>query len=58
MAGGGAYGNEGRHPASEGDAYFIRLNATVGFYSGSKRGEEHDMVLAERPSFWFHTTDP
>src|ERR1051325_5847842 len=42
VAGGGADGNEGRYPAKEGDAYFIRLNTTVGFYSGSKEGEQHD----------------
>ncbi|MFN0168396.1 MAG: cupin domain-containing protein, partial [Bryobacteraceae bacterium] len=48
VAGGGADGNEGRYPAQEGDAYFIRLNATVGFYSGSKPGEPHDLVLAVR----------
>lgn len=53
VAGGGADGNEGRYPAREGDAYFIRLNATVGFYSGSKAGEEHDLILAVRSSFPF-----
>jgi mannose-6-phosphate isomerase-like protein (cupin superfamily) len=53
VAGGGADGNEGRYPAKEGDAYFIRLNTTVGFYSGSKAGEEHDLILAVRSSFPF-----
>ncbi len=52
VAGGGADGNEGRYPAKAGDAYFIRLNATVGFYSGSKSGE-HDLVLAVRSKFPF-----
>ncbi len=52
VAGGGEDGNEGRHPAREGDAYFIRLNATVGFYSGSKSGA-HDQVLAVRSRFPF-----
>src|SRR5271157_2900765 len=51
VAGGGTDGNEGRYPAKEGDAYFIRLNATVGFYSGSKTGEDHDLILAVRSSF-------
>lgn len=51
VAGGGVDGNEGRYPAKEGDAYFIRLNATVGFYSGSKAGEDHDLILAVRSSF-------
>lgn len=53
VAGGGADGNEGRYPVREGDAYFIRLNATVGFYSGSKGGEDHDLILAVRSSFPF-----
>jgi mannose-6-phosphate isomerase-like protein (cupin superfamily) len=52
VAGGGADGNEGRYPAKAGDAFFIRLNATVGFYSGSKEGE-HDLVLAVRSRFPF-----
>jgi mannose-6-phosphate isomerase-like protein (cupin superfamily) len=33
VAGGGMDGIEGRHPASAGDAYFFRLNCTVGYYS-------------------------
>lgn len=52
VAGGGADGNEGRHPARAGDAFFIRLNATVGFYSGSTSGD-HDQVLAVRSRFPF-----
>jgi mannose-6-phosphate isomerase-like protein (cupin superfamily) len=53
VAGGGADGDEGRYPAREGDAYFIRLNATVGFYSGAQPGEPHDLVLAVRSRFPF-----
>jgi mannose-6-phosphate isomerase-like protein (cupin superfamily) len=53
VAGDGGTGNEGRHSAKEGDAYFIRLNATVGFYSGSKEGEPHDLVLAVRSRYPF-----
>ena len=52
VAGGGEDGNEGRHPARAGDAFFIRLNATVGFYSGSRSGD-HDLVLAVRSRFPF-----
>lgn len=52
VAGGGEDGNEGRHPAREGDAFFIRLNATVGFYSDSQGGE-HDEILAVRSRFPF-----
>lgn len=42
---------EGRYPAKEGDAYFIRLNTTVGFYSGSREGEPYDLILAVRSRF-------
>lgn len=58
VAGGGMDGNEGRHPSRQGDAYFFRLNATVGFYSGSKEGEEHDMVLAVRSKYPFRERKP
>lgn len=33
VADGGIDGVEGRHPARAGDAYFFRLNCTVGFYA-------------------------
>jgi mannose-6-phosphate isomerase-like protein (cupin superfamily) len=33
VAGGGTDGIAGRHPSRAGDAYFFRLNCTVGFYS-------------------------
>jgi mannose-6-phosphate isomerase-like protein (cupin superfamily) len=33
VAGGGMDGIAGRHPAKAGDAYFFRLNCTVGYYS-------------------------
>lgn len=36
VAGGGADGVEGRHPAKAGDAWFFRLNCTVGFYNNAK----------------------
>ena len=32
VAGGGMDGIAGRHPAKIGDAYFFRLNCTVGYY--------------------------
>jgi mannose-6-phosphate isomerase-like protein (cupin superfamily) len=35
VAGGGVDGVEGRHPAQPGDAYFFRLNCTVGYYSAA-----------------------
>jgi mannose-6-phosphate isomerase-like protein (cupin superfamily) len=53
VAGGGVDGNEGRYPTREGDAWFFRLNTTVGFYSGAKPGSDHDLVLAVRSTFPF-----
>lgn len=58
VAGGGADGNEGRYPARQGDAWFIRLNATVGFYSGASPGGEHDLVLAVRSKYPFSKPEP
>ncbi len=51
VAGGGVDGLEGRHPARAGDAYFFRLNCTVGFYAGNKPGEEKARILAVRSLF-------
>ncbi|MGC4048924.1 MAG: cupin domain-containing protein [Paludibaculum sp.] len=53
VAGGGADGNEGRYPTRQGDAWFLRLNTTVGFYSAAQPGGAHDLVLAVRSSFPF-----
>jgi mannose-6-phosphate isomerase-like protein (cupin superfamily) len=53
VAGGGADGNEGRYVARSGDAFFIRLNATVGFYSASRDERRHDVVLAVRSRYPF-----
>jgi mannose-6-phosphate isomerase-like protein (cupin superfamily) len=50
VAGSGMDGIEGRFTAKPGDAYFFRLNATVGFY-GSARGKSH--ILAVRWRFPF-----
>ncbi len=51
VAGSGMDGLEGRHPAKAGDAYFFRLNCTVGFYAGNKPGEEKARILAVRSLF-------
>lgn len=48
VAGSGVNGVEGRYPAKPGDAYFFRLNCTVGFYN-SNRGPAH--ILAVRSLF-------
>ena len=53
VAGGGADGIEGKHPAKAGDAYFFRLNCTVGFYAGNKPGEPKSHILAVRSLYPF-----
>jgi mannose-6-phosphate isomerase-like protein (cupin superfamily) len=53
VAGSGTDGIEGRFPAGAGDAYFFRLNCTVGFYAGNKPGEEKTHILAARSLFPF-----
>ncbi|MBM3747675.1 MAG: cupin domain-containing protein [Acidobacteria bacterium] len=53
VAGGGMAGVEGKHPAKVGDAYFFRLNCTVGFYGGNKPGEPKSRILAVRSLYPF-----
>jgi mannose-6-phosphate isomerase-like protein (cupin superfamily) len=53
VAGGGTDGIEGRYPAKPGDAYFFRLNCTVGFYAGNKAGEDKARILAVRSLYPF-----
>jgi mannose-6-phosphate isomerase-like protein (cupin superfamily) len=53
VAGGGTAGIEGRHPAKAGDAYFFRLNCTVGFYNNDTPGEPKAHILAVRSLFPF-----
>jgi mannose-6-phosphate isomerase-like protein (cupin superfamily) len=53
VAGSGMDGVEGRFPAKAGDAYFFRLNATVGFYARQKEGEPKSRVLAVRSLYPF-----
>jgi mannose-6-phosphate isomerase-like protein (cupin superfamily) len=48
VAGGGMDGIEGRHPSRAGDAWFFRLNCTVGFYAGNRPGEPKSRILAFR----------
>jgi mannose-6-phosphate isomerase-like protein (cupin superfamily) len=52
VAGGGMDGLEGRRPARAGDAYFFRLNCTVGFYSSTKAGPKA-RILAVRSLYPF-----
>jgi len=53
VAGGGTDGTEGFHPAAAGDAYFFRLNCTVGFYNSTEPGATAH-ILAVRSRFPFH----
>lgn len=50
VAGGGKSGIEGLHPSGPGDAYFFRLNSTVGFYN-TGRTKAH--ILAVRSWYPF-----
>jgi mannose-6-phosphate isomerase-like protein (cupin superfamily) len=52
VAGGGADGVEGRHAARAGDAYFFRLNCTVGFYASRNAGPK-PRILAVRSLYPF-----
>jgi mannose-6-phosphate isomerase-like protein (cupin superfamily) len=52
VAGGGMNGVEGRHTAQAGDAYFFRLNCTVGFYNSAEPGAKAH-ILAVRSRFPF-----
>ncbi len=53
VAGGGLDGIEGKHPAKVGDAYFFRLNCTVGFYSRTLPGQPKARILAVRSLYPF-----
>ena len=53
VAGGGLEGLEGRHSVTAGDAFFVRLNATVGFYADSNPNSGNARVLAVRSRYPF-----
>jgi len=57
VAGGGMDGIEGRHTARAGDAYFLRLNCTVGFYA-SKDATPKARILAVRSLYPFSPQEP
>jgi mannose-6-phosphate isomerase-like protein (cupin superfamily) len=56
VAGGGTDGIEGRHPARAGDAYFFRLNCTVGFYASKDAPKAR--ILAVRSLYPFSPQEP
>ena len=51
VAGSGMNGVEGRYPARAGDAYFFRLNCTVGFYNAQGPSAKKARILAVRSLF-------
>jgi mannose-6-phosphate isomerase-like protein (cupin superfamily) len=48
VAGGGMDGIEGRFPAKPGDAFFYRMNTTVGFYNNPRDDAPKAYILAVR----------
>jgi mannose-6-phosphate isomerase-like protein (cupin superfamily) len=48
VAGKVADGQDARHPSKEGDVFFFGPNTRVGYYSGTKEGQPHDLILAVR----------
>lgn len=54
VAGSGINGIEGRYAARPGDAYFYRVNATVGFYNSNAPNAKIAHILAVRSSFPFN----
>jgi mannose-6-phosphate isomerase-like protein (cupin superfamily) len=57
VAGGGQDGVEGHHPSRAGDAYFFRLNCTVGFYASKDPGPKA-RILAVRSLYPFTPQEP
>ena len=51
VAGETSDGKEMRFPAKEGDVFFFSPNTLIGFYSGTREGEEHAGILAVRSKF-------
>lgn len=48
VAGTTADGQDARHPAKAGDAFFFGPSTRVGYYSHAKEGQPHDLILAVR----------
>ena len=41
-------GQDARYPSREGALFYFAPGTRVGYYSGAKEGEEHDLILAAR----------
>jgi len=48
VAGRTAEGQDARHPVTEGAVFFFGPGTRVGYYSGAKEGQKHDLILAVR----------
>ncbi len=48
VAGADTAKKEMRYPSKQGDAFYFKRNTLIGFYSGSKEGEDHVQILAVR----------
>jgi mannose-6-phosphate isomerase-like protein (cupin superfamily) len=48
VAGKTADGKDARHPVKQGAVFFFGPGTRVGYYSGAKEGQEHDLILAVR----------
>ena len=48
VAGKTADGQDARHAVKEGAVFYFGPATRVGYYSGSKEGQEHDLILAVR----------
>jgi mannose-6-phosphate isomerase-like protein (cupin superfamily) len=48
MVAGGTAEKEIRHPCKEGDAFYFPPKTLIGYYSGAKEGQAHDLILAVR----------
>lgn len=51
VAGTDSNGQEMRYPAKQGDAFFFAPKTLIGFYSGTKEGQEHAQILAVRSRY-------
>jgi quercetin dioxygenase-like cupin family protein len=51
MVAGGTKEKESRHPCKEGDVFYFPPNTLIGFYSGAKEGQPHDLIIAVRSPY-------
>jgi mannose-6-phosphate isomerase-like protein (cupin superfamily) len=51
MVAGGTAENEVRYPCKEGDAFYFPPKTLIGYYSGAREGQPHDLILAVRSPY-------